>query len=507
MNDNSPRRPDLYSGFRLVALVAAIAGVVLLAAAAFILSYSGIHRIALTAGVSAGQARIFPVIFDAMLVVGCAAILSLRGADWWLRAYAWLVTILLLIVVATADAWHAIGTHLPHRAVAATVAVIPWVLLLIAFTLLLAMLRQFRQIHLASARPGTAEATPAQATGKPAATPVPIPPSPAAARTTTAPQHAVPAATAPPPGAAGSPPAQAAGASRPRRGLDVVFGSARPVPESPVQPDTAPAISRTLDPAAKQPGAAAEKTAAADGAGPAKDGAGPAADDSTAAKDTPPAAAEDTPSAQPDAEHEAASTQANSADPADADAGATAAGPDPPARPPVPPPRPPRPMPLVLTPHPMTPFALTPRLITPLPVTPLPLMPSRLAPVPRTAARLMRRRARPPRQKPRPKPRQTARPPRTAPAQRIRLQRRPPTAPGTAQSGNRMPRPAPSPARMVLARTRAPRMAAPSGCPINRCPPRSPRLRHTSTGCGAHRRHRKTRSRMRSRDPRPAWLG
>ena len=264
MNDNPPRRPDLYSGFRLVALVAAIAGVVLLAAAAFILSYSGIHRIALTAGVSAGQARIFPVIFDAMLVVGCAAILSLRGADWWLRAYAWLVTILLLIVVATADAWHAIGTHLPHRAVAATVAVIPWVLLLIAFTLLLAMLRQFRQIHLASARPGTAEATPAQATGKPAATPAPIPPSPAAARTTTAPQHAVPAATAPPPGAAGSPPAQAAGASRPRRGLDAVFGSARPVPESPVQPDTALAISRTLDPAAKQPGAAAEKTAAAD---------------------------------------------------------------------------------------------------------------------------------------------------------------------------------------------------------------------------------------------------
>ena len=149
MNDNpranGSRGRDPYAALRLIALIAAIAGVIVLAAAAFVLSYGGIHKIALSAGVSPSMARIFPVIFDAMLVVSCAAVVSLRAAGWWQRTYSWLSTLALLAVVAAADAVHATGTHIPRKPAAATVAVLPWVLLLLAFSLLLSMLRQFRR--------------------------------------------------------------------------------------------------------------------------------------------------------------------------------------------------------------------------------------------------------------------------------------------------------------------------------------------------------------------------
>ncbi len=126
MNDNpranGSRGRDPYAALRLIALIAAIAGVVVLAAAAFVLSYGGIHKIALSAGVSPSVARIFPVIFDAMLVVSCAAVVSLRSAGWWQRTYSWLSTLALLVVVAAADAAHATGTHIPRKPAAATVA-------------------------------------------------------------------------------------------------------------------------------------------------------------------------------------------------------------------------------------------------------------------------------------------------------------------------------------------------------------------------------------------------
>ncbi len=148
---NGPRGHDPYAALRLVALIAAVTGVIVLAAAAFVLSYGGIHKIALSAGVSASMARIFPVIFDAMLVVSCAAVLSLRAANWWHRTYAWLTALVLLAAVAAADAVHATGTHIPRKPAAATIAVLPWVLLLVAFSLLLSMLRQFRRARAAGA--------------------------------------------------------------------------------------------------------------------------------------------------------------------------------------------------------------------------------------------------------------------------------------------------------------------------------------------------------------------
>ena len=145
-----PRSADPQSTLRLAALTAVVAGVVLLAAAAFVLSYPGIHQVALQAGVSPSLAKLYPVIFDAMLVVAGAAAMTLRGAGWWSRFYAWACLIVLLVAVAVGDAVHATGTVLPPR-LRAAVAVTPWVLLLLAFGLLLTMLRHFRRARAAVA--------------------------------------------------------------------------------------------------------------------------------------------------------------------------------------------------------------------------------------------------------------------------------------------------------------------------------------------------------------------
>ncbi len=146
-----------HRGLRALALGAVIVGVLALAVAAFLLSYSGIHALALAAGVSPSMARLYPMIFDAMLVIACAAVLSLRGAGLAARVYAWLSLLVLLAAAAGADALDATGTKLPHRPTAAAAAIIPWALVLIGFGLLLTMLRHARQqmvaAQLAVARP------------------------------------------------------------------------------------------------------------------------------------------------------------------------------------------------------------------------------------------------------------------------------------------------------------------------------------------------------------------
>lgn len=117
MNDSPgsrPRSPDPVPGLRVVALSAAILGVLVLLAAAFVLSYPGIHQLARTAGMSVTLARIFPVIFDALLVVAIAAVLSLHGAGWWRRGYSWLITLLLLAAMAAGGVLHEVHPHIPH---------------------------------------------------------------------------------------------------------------------------------------------------------------------------------------------------------------------------------------------------------------------------------------------------------------------------------------------------------------------------------------------------------
>jgi hypothetical protein len=141
------------SALRVLGLVAVCIGVAALAAGTFVLSYSGIHAIALQAGISPRLARGYPLLLDAMLVVVLAALLSLRGAGVPSKILAWLTLLALLAAAAGADALHAAKDKLPARGAEITAAVLPWVLVFLAFVLLLAMLRHahLRRLGIAQA--------------------------------------------------------------------------------------------------------------------------------------------------------------------------------------------------------------------------------------------------------------------------------------------------------------------------------------------------------------------
>jgi hypothetical protein len=129
---------------RVFAVVAVCLGVAALAAGTFVLSYSAIRAVALQAGITPRLARGYPLLLDVMLVIVLAAILALRGAGLPSRLLAWLTLVLVMAVAAGADALHTAGRTMPHQAAAITAAVLPFVLVLIAFTLLLVMLRHAR---------------------------------------------------------------------------------------------------------------------------------------------------------------------------------------------------------------------------------------------------------------------------------------------------------------------------------------------------------------------------
>jgi hypothetical protein len=152
----------------LVALV-----VIAVAAAAFVFSYDGVHAIALLGGVSVQLARYYPGLFDAVLVIACVAAVMLRDGRWWARLWAWVVTIVVLAAIGTTDVLHAISFRLPHRPTEAIVAAAPIVAVLLAFSLLLTMLRQSRTHGAAPAGPAPLDvpALPAAVSAPPIALP------------------------------------------------------------------------------------------------------------------------------------------------------------------------------------------------------------------------------------------------------------------------------------------------------------------------------------------------
>ena len=149
----APRRnwPSLL--LNLLVLIVVLA----MAAATFVLSYSGVHAIVLQAGVSPRLARISPGLFDAVFLIACVAAFMLWDARWWARWYAWLVIILMVAVIGAADVVYAINVTLRHRTIEGVVAAAPWVLLLLGFSLMFTMLRQSRVRR----APATALAEPA----------------------------------------------------------------------------------------------------------------------------------------------------------------------------------------------------------------------------------------------------------------------------------------------------------------------------------------------------------
>ncbi|HEY6785912.1 MAG TPA: DUF2637 domain-containing protein [Trebonia sp.] len=187
MNAPSPARRPTWPA-RLVQL-ATVVVVAAIAAATFVLSYPGVHAIALQSGVSPELARIYPAIFDAVLVIACAAT-PLR-TRWLTRGYTWLVVIVVIGLLGAMDAVHAMNVTFPRRQAAGTAAVLPWVLLLLAFSLWLAILRHFRAQHLTGDAPPPGTGPDADPDALPPATGPDAPP-PGTAR------PALPAASGPP---------------------------------------------------------------------------------------------------------------------------------------------------------------------------------------------------------------------------------------------------------------------------------------------------------------------
>ena len=125
----------------MLGLTAFSVGLAAVAVATSVLSYAGIHAIAQQGGIQARYARGYPLLIDALLIILLAAVLALRGAGLPSRILSWLALLVLLGATAAAEALHATGRTLPRDAAAVTVAVLPWLLVLITFVLLLAMLR------------------------------------------------------------------------------------------------------------------------------------------------------------------------------------------------------------------------------------------------------------------------------------------------------------------------------------------------------------------------------
>ena len=134
---------------RALALIAVAIGLAVLTAAACVLSYSSIHHLATQAGVSPRPARLYPLIFDAVLVVAGCSVLALRGAGLVSKVYSWLCLLVLLGSLAGGGAVHAAAVKVPRRLAGILAAVIPWALVLIGFGLLLALLRYARIRRLA----------------------------------------------------------------------------------------------------------------------------------------------------------------------------------------------------------------------------------------------------------------------------------------------------------------------------------------------------------------------
>lgn len=130
-------------------LAVAIAGTVAVACGAFWLSFTTLRDLAVRSGIGTGQAWVWPLIVDGVIVVATVSAVALDGAGRGRRAYAWLLLGAGAAISVCANALHAIvagGVRVPVT-LAAVVASVPPVVLL-AITHLTVLLT----------RPGTGEA-------------------------------------------------------------------------------------------------------------------------------------------------------------------------------------------------------------------------------------------------------------------------------------------------------------------------------------------------------------
>jgi hypothetical protein len=130
--------------FRALGLGAVAVGLLVLTATACVVSYPAVHHLAGRIGISPTLATVYPVAFDAMLVVAAVSVLALRGAGLPSRLYAWLCLLVAVAGLAAASVAQVAGLRVPHRAGQIGAATIPFVLVLAGFGLLVALLRYAR---------------------------------------------------------------------------------------------------------------------------------------------------------------------------------------------------------------------------------------------------------------------------------------------------------------------------------------------------------------------------
>jgi hypothetical protein len=254
---------------RTLALLAVVVVLLALVAATFALSYDGVRAIARSAGVPVSLARFYPGVLDAALVIACAAALLLRDGKWWARWYAWIAVIVIIAVAGATDAVHAMNVALPRRQTEGVVAAAPWVLVLLAFSLWLTILRQARAHRAVPGIPVPSPAVPVPGDPGPAPAGAPDPvaalDAPASMEAPASPEAAAS------PGASGILPAHSDAAPEPGPGREP---APEPAPEAAeaiaselAVPDPATgeaAVPRVIDPAGSVPGAEFDAPATAD---------------------------------------------------------------------------------------------------------------------------------------------------------------------------------------------------------------------------------------------------
>lgn len=134
--------PRLPSG--RLAVSTATTGTVLIAAAAFWLSFTALTDLARRSGIDAGQAWAWPLIVDGLIVVATVAVVALDGhrAAW----YPWLLLMAGTLVSVTANALHATVTADPDvpPLLAGCVAAVPPLVLLASTHLTVVLVRSHR---------------------------------------------------------------------------------------------------------------------------------------------------------------------------------------------------------------------------------------------------------------------------------------------------------------------------------------------------------------------------
>jgi hypothetical protein len=135
----------------------AVAGVLLLAAGAFVLSYSALHAVAVAAGINPGLAGLYPLIIDGFLTIASLAALHLRDHGPRVTWYPWALLGGFFTVSVWCNALHAASRD-GHVALtgttAALVSAMPPIALGLAIHLLILMLRPTRALATSSRSAG-----------------------------------------------------------------------------------------------------------------------------------------------------------------------------------------------------------------------------------------------------------------------------------------------------------------------------------------------------------------